>query len=309
MSILYGDGESIWTILSYSNPRFMNQVQIWLFVPCLFIALHFNKIKYWIPFILNYSLVFALDARGLFIASTCGLILWAILDKKLRTRILKAIVIGITLGYITKWLTLEPFPAYLFTGEFAVSGLSIRTSDSGRLHLWDFAFTNLSFWGHGGDAFACNSPVNARPHNSLILVAFNWGLIPAICYLILVANLLINVIKTNNAKVRMWGVSLLSGVAYSFISGVLDSPLSQLFAVLTLGMLWSNFTKRTQHNKNKLISIFIIVLSSLVIFTVSFRILDRIENKHFLADSYVPEIYFPQFWLGNNCVGTTKRIE
>lgn len=33
VSILYGDGETVWTILSYTNPRMMNQVQIWLIAP------------------------------------------------------------------------------------------------------------------------------------------------------------------------------------------------------------------------------------------------------------------------------------
>ncbi len=309
VSILYGEGKNIWTILSYTNPRMMNQVQVWLIPPSVYLIVISRSAKAWIPLLLNFALMFALEARGLAIASITGLLLWAALDKFKRIKILKVLFIGLLLGYGVKWLFLAPFPAYVLTGELQPL-MDLRISDSGRLEMWFFALQNLSFWGHGGDAFACNSPFNARPHNSALLVAFNWGIISAICYVGLIAALLFKVIRLNNSRTRLWGITLLSGVAYSFISGVLDSPFSQLLAIITLAFFWSNCKNQTLGpTQSSLAKALLITISILIITFTTQRVLDRINNDFYLSEEYIPEVYTPQFWFGNNCVGVEKKIQ
>lgn len=308
VSILYGDGENVWTILSYTNPRMMNQVQIWLIAPSLYLVLISRSPKAWIPLLLNFALIFALQARGLAVASVTGLLLWAVLDKKHRAKIFETLALAIVLGYAIKWLFLAPFPAYVITGEFTPPP-PLRTSDSGRIEMWTFVLQHLNFWGNGGDAFACNSPFNARPHNSVLLVAFNWGVISALCYLTLITILLIKVIRAQNVKVRLWGITLLSGIAYSFISGVLDSPLSQLLALVTLALFWQSGRARVQFEARRWQHFILLLLSILIAGITTQRALDRISNNFFLAEEYIPEVYTPQFWFGNNCFGVERRIQ
>ncbi|GAM69845.1 hypothetical protein JCM19236_5143 [Vibrio sp. JCM 19236] len=308
VSILYGDGETVWTILSYTNPRMMNQVQVWLIAPSLYLVLVSRSLKAWIPLLLNFALIFALQARGLAVASITGLLLWAVLDKKHRARIIKTVALAIALGYAIKWLFLAPFPAYILTGELLPPPL-LRTSDSGRIEMWTFVFQHLSFWGNGGDAFACNSPFNARPHNSVLLVAFNWGILSAICFVALIAKLLIKVTHVQDIKARLWGITLLSGVAYSFISGVLDSPFSQLLALITIALFWQSTGPKARYKALQWQHLMLLLLGLLIASITTQRVLDRIDNNFFLAEEYIPEVYTPQFWFGNNCLEVEKRIQ
>ncbi|GAM64987.1 hypothetical protein JCM19232_31 [Vibrio ishigakensis] len=308
VSVIYGDGSSVWTILSYANPRMMNQVQIWLIIPCLYIAVISKSRKSLIPLALHFSLFFALTARGLTIAALSGIALWAIIDKKHRPKILKITLAMLVAGYAIKWFTLAPFPKFLITGELGGWTPQLNTSDSGRLEMWLYALQHISIIGHGGDAFVCNSPYNSRPHNSVLLVAFNWGVIASICYVLLIAILFFKVIFEKRTKTKMWGATLLSGIAYSFISGVLDSPLSQLLFISTLALYWQASSPLDKIEKRKPY-IFLVLLCLCVTFSVSTRVFERVTNNFYLAEEHIPETYKPQFWYGNNCVDVKQHIK
>ncbi|MEZ9669312.1 O-antigen ligase family protein [Vibrio breoganii] len=309
---LYGDGSSIWTILSYFNPRMLNQVQVWLIIPCIYIALVSKSKKSYIPIIANFTIMYALEARGLFVAVVGGIAIWCLLNSKYRLEILKVTFSCLIIGYLIKLVTLSPIPSFIFNGEFSESILGIRSSDSGRVALWRHALEMVTFWGNGGDAFACNSTLNSRPHNSILLVMVNWGVIPAFLYIGLIIHLFLKVIKTKRTKSQMLGVTLLSGIAYSLISGLLDSPFSLLLGCVFLSLYWEKLPKKRKSkkkgNENNLIyHLIIIVIAILSISSISLKLTERITNNHYLADEYIPEIYKPQFWLGNNCLDNTKN--
>ncbi|GEM80165.1 O-antigen ligase family protein [Vibrio superstes] len=307
---LYGDGSSIWTILSYTNPRMLNQVQVWIIIPSIYVLLTTSKKKAYIPIVLNFSILFALSARGAFIAIVCGVILWGLLDKKNRNRILTITITCIVIGYLIKLLTLSPIPSFLFHGEFRDAILNIRTSDSGRLDLWLHALEMVSFWGHGGDAFVCNSLLNGRPHNSILLVLVNWGIIPALAYVFLILALLMSVVTKTSPRSRMFGVTLLSGIAYSLISGTLDSPFSLLLGCITLANYWN--TLRTLNIDVKYAfptHLIVIIIASLTLASIATKVNQRVSNGFYLDEAYIPEVYIPQFWYGNNCINTEMKIK
>ncbi|MFC0061819.1 O-antigen ligase family protein [Vibrio inusitatus] len=306
---LYGDGSSIWTILSYGNPRMLNQVQVWLIIPSIYIALITKSKKSYIPIILNFSTMYALDARGLFIAVIFGIGLWCLINKEKRISIIKIVISCLIISYFIKLITLSPIPSLIFHGKIPESLLGIRTSDSGRIELWKHALEMVTFWGKGGDAFVCNSILNSRPHNSVLLIMVNWGLIPALLYSCLIVKLFLKTINTKSLKLQALGVTILSGISYSLISGVLDSPFSLLLGCILLSIYWGVLLRKNscKYKKNILntnMHSIIIVISILSLSAISFKLTERISNNFYLADEFIPEIYKPQFWLGNNCILT-----
>ncbi|GAB7219402.1 hypothetical protein VcTj87_12230 [Vibrio comitans] len=92
---------------------------------------------------------------------------------------------------------------------------------------------------------------------------------------------------------------MLSGIAYSLVSGVLDSPFSQMLACITLSMIWSATIKTKEYSKRW--GIILIITSVLVIILTTGRLSERISNNFYQDEQYAPEVYAPQFWLGNNC--------
>ncbi|WP_156895998.1 O-antigen ligase family protein [Vibrio ezurae] len=299
VATFYGEGSTIFMILSYVNPRFLNQVQVWLIIPSLYIALvSKQRMAYLFP-VLNFAMMFALDARGLAIASFGGVVLWMMIEKHQRWHIAKTTIISLVIGLMVAVIFLTPLPSYLVHGDLSRSLLDMRDTTNGRLLVWRNAIEMSQFWGLGGDGYICTSILEIRPHNSVLSVLLNWGAVPAICYLALVFILLKQVVFERSRRYRIIGLSLLSGLALSLVSAVLDSPFSLLLACLFTG--W--FCGRTQCATAKGYPLWrhglLIVTSMLVVTSIAYKVTDRVKNDFYLAQ--VGEVLVPQFWLGNNC--------
>ncbi|WP_261833526.1 O-antigen ligase family protein [Vibrio ishigakensis] len=294
-----GDGAGIFHILSYANPRFMNQVQIWLMIPLLYIALiSRSKLAFIFP-ILNCAAIVALDARGLAVASFGGILLWCLIDRRRAPEILKTALICFSTGAVISYIFLTPLPSLLLHGEQSRSLLDMRGTTEDRLSLWKYAIDMSSFWGLGSDGFVCNSVREVRPHNSILKIILNWGVVPAFCYICLCLILLKQVFQEKNYRYRIIGLSLLSGLAHSLISGVLDSPLSLLLACLFTGWFCSRAKYDSIAPLNKWYHGFLIVMCSLSIYSVTLKVYERVSNDFYRWN--VEEVVRPQFWAGNNC--------
>lgn len=111
------------------------------------------------------------------------------------------------------------------------------------------------------------------------------------------------------------GITMLSGFAYSLVSGVLDSPLSQLGAVLAIALFWGEIYRRKPKTLqtsgvNKLAvrgAHGLLMLSALLfIGLVGYKVYLRIENNSYRHIEQ-PR-YNPQFWLGQNCMDAAPKI-
>lgn len=312
---------TIHSLISFTNPRMLNQLLIWTLIPTLYLAIVTTKHKSrrWLAMIppsLNFSIMFALDARGFAVSGFGAVILWILIDKPIRFKIVSITLISLLLGYAIKTIFLSPLPQYLYLGVLTDDLFAIRTNGADRIAVWLEAIRMLSFWGHGGDTYVCNATITGRPHNSLLLVAINWGMIAAVCYIGLMFNSFIFVLKSRQRKIIVTGVTLLSGFAYSLVSGVLDSPLSQLIAVISIALFWrtiysssakivfdlplSGFTQLISHTA-------LIFCSFLFIGLVGYKVYLRIDNNFYREIS--PPKYIPQFWLGQNCINSLPKLD
>ncbi|OBT15854.1 hypothetical protein A9264_06075 [Vibrio sp. UCD-FRSSP16_10] len=301
VATFWGDGATIFTILSYVNPRFLNQVQIWLVIPSLYMVLvSKDKASYLFP-ILNFAMMFALDARGLAIASLGGIVLWLLIDKHNRYAIFKISLLSLILGLLVSVIFLSPLPSYLMHGQGSQTLLDLRDTTADRWTLWQYVIEQAKFFGLGGNGFVCTSIREIRPHNSVLYVLLNWGVIPAICYISLGLILLKQVISETHIRYRIIGLTLLSGLAHSLVSGVLDSPLSLLLACLFTGWFCGRkpLIKSTTKPTPRWAHIALITVAVLCIVSVSYKVSIRVQNNFYI--DHVEEVLRPQFWLGNNC--------
>ncbi len=308
-------------IFSFVNPRFINHVQIWLILPLLYWAwTNKNSSNPWlfkIPIVLHFSLLFALDARGAFIAGLCGIALWIILSDEKEEKI-KWLLTLVILGLLVKWLLFTPLPQLIVQGSWPDGQGVIRVSDSNRINLWSNAIAMITFFGNGGDTFACNNDVIAHtPHNSILLIAIEWGVIPAISYIVLLLHAFYRVCKTANEETRVIGLTMLSGFAYSLISGPLNTPLSQGLAMISVALYWAALNAFSIPDKNSQLKVFspkiskfihigLIFISIWALIFIGYKTYVRVENNQYRHIK--PDLYKPQFWIEQNCIDAEPKI-
>ncbi|MGF1703675.1 hypothetical protein L4D09_25605 [Photobacterium makurazakiensis] len=311
LNLYIGKEPTIHSVLSYVNPRMLNQVQIWLIVPVFYLAVIYKGNSRKNLFFLgvtsaSFSVFFATDGRGVFISAVTAIILFSVADKLLRKNVLIILAQSLILGYVINILFLTKLPSYLMLGDLYHFDQSIRLSSSGRLTMWIDALKMSSFWGYGGDAFVCNAPdIADRPHNSIILTLFNWGVFASTSYLLLLLTALKAVFTTRYRSERVAIISVLAGFGYSLVSGVLDSPLSQLMAVISIALYWSIWCRNNKSSSNTyqpkihIATYFIIMLSILVISLTANRVIAKVSNGY--SQQNTETRLKPQFWLGDSC--------
>lgn len=309
---------SIHSILSFGNPRFLNQVQVWISLPVLYLAIlsKFRNGK-------NYKLLIAIlsanmcsliatEARGLGVALLSCVVIWAILDKKWRLEIIKTVFIVCIIGYLMKLILLAPFPAFILYGEIEPIGI-IREGTSGRVSLWIDSLSLLSILGTGGGSYVCAYEVanvvnTGHPHNSVIQIWTEWGVLSLLVYVSMILMLFLSTIKAKRRLMRMFGLSLISGLVYSLVSGVLTMPLSQLFFVISIALYWSSVNKLNLSQLNYSLSLKSKVLSgllcSLIIIVMTSFIFQRVDvyqSGVLISDQIHEKRHGAEFWLGHNC--------
>lgn len=305
-------------IFSFVNPRFINYIQIWIILPLIYLA--WQKRTYtkgWVyalPVVMHFSLLYALDSRGAFIAASSGITLWLLLSDKKLSR-LKFVITLFLLGLLIKWLIFTPLPQYWFHGVWPEGQGEVRLGDSGRLDLWSNAISMISFWGHGGDTFVCNNDVIAHsPHNSVLLMAIEWGIIPTLCYIGLLFILLYRTFITASEELRVLGITLLSGFSYSLISGIMNLPLSQGLAMISISLFWAKSkdmaTAPTRnaitHVASKISHIILVFISIWALIFIGYKTYLRIDNQQYrhIKINY----YMPQFWIEQNCMDGEPKL-
>ncbi|WP_176291793.1 O-antigen ligase family protein [Vibrio natriegens] len=308
------------SIFSFVNPRNINYIQVWLVLPLVWLSWQkYTNSKglgllYTIPVIMHFSLLFALDSRGAFIAICSGLALWLILSPNKLSK-LKFIISLLVLGLLIKWLIFTPLPQYWVNGVWPEGQGDIRLGDSNRLELWSNAIAMITFWGLGGDTFVCNNDLIAHsPHNSILLITVEWGVITTLCFIILFLLVLYRTFTTSNEQLKIWGITLLSGFAYSLISSVLNSSLSQGVAVISVALFWAISSETRTPSTSKIIAPVFLTISHIILVFIAiwalifigYKTYLRIDNQQYRHIKV--DYYMPQFWIEQNCMDGEPKL-
>ncbi|OIQ25679.1 MAG: hypothetical protein BM561_04565 [Vibrio sp. MedPE-SWchi] len=294
--------ESVHTIL---NPRFINQIQIWLLIPIFYLTIICTRKRYYhyamqVICALNVTTILATDAQGVATVGVAAILIWAGLEANWRKEIVLLLIQSIIFGVMFKFLLLSPIPEWFLYGE-AFTWHTLKTESSGQIVIWLEAFSLTSFWGLGGDSFLCLKESFSQPPNWPQWTQISWGVIPLIAYVALLVYGFYAIIKTRNKVVRVSGLSLMIGLSYSLVSGILDSPISQLLAACSIAMFWASLkpepklithTSYFQH-------LTIIILSVLCIFFVTNKVKQRVDIYPQIEQASQLKT---QLWLGYQCL-------
>ncbi|MBY8257060.1 O-antigen ligase domain-containing protein [Vibrio fluvialis] len=297
------------TFYGFSNPRFINQVQVWLILPMAYLAVRAlrRKKSAFLPLLsvsIAFSVCFTLNGRGVVLAVLSGFILMSLVDRALWRQWIKTLLIAAFFGACISFAFLNPLPSYLL--DIETEAFLFRTTSSGRIALWQDAWSMTTFWGNGGGAFVCQNFALGRPHNSVLNVLVHWGWISAACYVALCFLLLFKVATAAFRVTKVLGASVLTGLLYSLVSGVLDSPMSQLLAIISLAAFWASLKPKLSAVAPSLLSHVIAVMLALgVITTCSYRLYDRWVHYPQQPGEIVDVKSIgmkTQFWVGFNCL-------
>jgi len=305
---LTGHEVTIFSLFGFVNPRFLNHIQVWIFISIAYLAVTDMRrgkagAVVRISLMLLFATSFATDARGVLLSMSIGFVLLCCFDKANRAIWFKIFWQSLLFGYVFKYVCLSPMPMIWF-GEIGNVSVDpqVRVTSSGRLDMWIEIISSVSLFGYGGDKYACEGLAVAGPHNSFLNVLYHWGIVALGAYVTLVGLLVNKLRKIQHCLTLAIGITLISAVTYSFFTGLLVTPLSQVFAVCLLGLFWGQTRHHQPVTKPKYACqahISLIVISIISILLVGYRLELRINNYPELEQEMV---YKPQFWLGYNCL-------
>ena len=259
----------------FDNPRFLNHIQT-LCIPLSIVALKFITDKQTLSFsfktlikiILYFSvgsyiaLMLLTAGRGSIIASLMAmLILWLLLGKSFSYVGIRLSLLWLA-GLVIYYLQIILYQSMVTIAQPAISNDMQKFAGSGRLHLWSIAIDQIEaspLFGSGPLMYGntVETLLNS-PHNSVLWLAAEWGLIAALAILLLAAYLLtLYVIRLRQASLstqkdsagptpeiiigQALGLSLLGGAIHSLASGIYIVPSSQLAVLLIIILALSSY--------------------------------------------------------------------
>ncbi|MBB1401644.1 O-antigen ligase [Pseudoalteromonas sp. SG45-1] len=281
----------------FINIRFFNQVQVFI-LPFLVLLLKFKSIQriVFIILFLNLLLIFIGQARG----ALLSFLVFSIFALALKTTLKKQVLIGLVC-FVFSCITF-----YVLDSLNRGGAEILRTSTSGRIDLWFNTLSNLSlkhlFIGNGPGVFEMSLGSSApfsHPHNSLIEILNEWGLIALICILTVVFTTFrkaITHLKQHKKDIITESLfySFAIGITYSLFSGVHVMPVSQTL----LFIMWGVLLGRVDKKRGKSISINK-DLKALVTILFVFAWYLYLQKAISIYNNINPDkgyIYGPRFW-------------
>ncbi|NYR12034.1 O-antigen ligase family protein [Pseudoalteromonas sp. MIP2626] len=281
----------------FINIRFFNQVQVFV-LPFLVLLLKFKNIQriVFIILFLNLLLIFIGQARG----ALLSFLAFSIFALVLKTTLKKQVLTGLIC------LLLSWFVFYILDSLNNSNLDVLRTSSSGRIDIWLTTLQNLSlkhfFIGNGPGVFQIslgNSAPFSHPHNSLIEILNEWGLIALLSIVSVIfitfkqAIIHLKIHKKDIITESLF-YSFAIGITYSLFSGVHVMPVSQTLLFIMWGLLLGRVNKNKQltFSINKWIKLSITILFIVAWYFYLQKAIDIYNN----IDPDKGYIFGPRFW-------------
>lgn len=257
-------------IFGYSNPRFFNQFQIWTF-PLLIQSYFFFKQRSKIEslfagFIISlwWSLLFLSASRGALIAVVLSILITNIVFKTAAQQLCKLQLRFGFIGLLIFVIIFKAIPEIIQLNQTQplVSFISTESA-SARIILWEKAITIFlanPLLGAGPMHYSWfPNHIASHPHNSLLLIASEWGGLVLTIILAVSMYCLYQWVEHFRARVKNYhgGTiyqpavlfnSLLAGLIFSLGSGVTVMPQAQLMMAIVLGLMLGLYIRARRDN-------------------------------------------------------------
>jgi putative inorganic carbon (hco3(-)) transporter len=317
----------------FSSLRFFNQFQTWSF-PFLALPflLYYKKIGHWrifllLPATLWWTFWLHSGGRATGLATFIGvMVVWLMFRKKavpFMLFLVGTLLLG-TVLYLVLFLEFDKGSGAKLIIDQATDGGLIRVgtkAEDQRMAMWLAAIKmalNNPWLGVGPQQYAFYHPIQnvAHPHNAILQILAEWGVLAFICFFLLVLLGLITWIKhisqtvvarTNNLDTNLFMALTTAFVAagvHAQLSGVLVMPISQVTGVIIVGLMLSYspqyqylLSHSRQTYQHLLLSLFIIAMVATLIWSIFPDIKRLKEDKIvFTQSKYNDGIFHPRFW-------------
>ncbi|WP_394498124.1 O-antigen ligase family protein [Shewanella sp. ENK2] len=235
-------------VYGYVNVRFFNQLQV-MIIPILFWPFFHPECKRYklasiIIISLHWVVLLQSEARGaaLSLIISTG-VLGYFLPSEKRFKLFFTSVKAFLFGGVLWLILIIIIPNWLMN----VENLQLRTGSSGRIDLWFYSVKSIvdNIWfGFGPMSFAWaeGKPLyNAHPHNSVIQLLYEYGVVTWSVIVFGVFYFLRGKIQGLKCeyfqKTTPFLLSIFSGLIYSLFSGVIVMPFSQILLVFLVALV------------------------------------------------------------------------
>ncbi len=278
----------------FSNRRFFNQIQVWILpilaLPLLIKLSGGNYLTRYQPLFsallcFNIVLLVFSSARGASLALLLSSLIVVLLIKPIALRLLLKLSLLTVAAFALYWLLFIITPPYF--GFTITDSIRLRTDSSYRFELWLICLNMMKqspLFGIGPMGFAAipNEFSLSHPHNSVLQLAAEWGLIATAIVLFfytkgLMAFWRLCLDQSVATERRMYRVSLLwsflAASIYSLFSGVIVMPMSQLLGATIIGLMLAEYRSSKIASPQQVITLVTPIRSVLAIAFLVFAIL------------------------------------
>lgn len=305
-------------INGFSNIRSFNQYQLWTLGLITLPLLAFNfkgaRTRNWLhlAMVFWWVLLFYSASRGALLAWGLGILITAIVYRKLAWPFIRLQLSYITAGFLSYQVLFQIIP--YIRGSAVVTGTVMRDSTGDRIELWSQCLNliqNHPIFGVGPMHFAWHNNTSAHPHNSVLQIMAEWGLPAALLILAIAGYALfcwlkkfsISSLQTKskldcNLAIILF-FTLITNAAYSLVDGVIVMPISQVLMFTMIGLMIGYYS-RDNVAEVKRQSLFKPIFTGIVLVTLIWSTLPEIlqsasgDAKRF---SIGYKAAGPRFWL------------
>jgi len=250
-------------LTGFSNIRSFNQYQLWTLGLITLPILAFKLKNTSTRLFLNLALIawaillFFSASRGALLAWCLGIIVTAVIYKKIAWPFIRLQLTYTSLGFLGYEILFALVPN--LKGSAVVIGTVMRDTTGDRAQLWSLALQLIEknpFFGVGPMHFAWYSSTYAHPHNSVLQLMCEWGLPAALIIFSISGYGLWYWLKKVNIKYlascdelnQHLGVvlffTLITSAIYSLVDGVIVMPISQVMMFTVIGLMMGYASKK-----------------------------------------------------------------
>lgn len=294
----------------FSHLRHMGQFQLLLF-PILGGSIYclrgrHTRLACFLFFILvvQWCMAYLSGGRGLWVGLLAGYLSLLLLSVRWWGVIALQLIAAVS-GFILFFLMFKVIP-YFWGGDVALREV-LKAGLSSREHLWRWAFEMTvanPFFGVGPMHFSASpNPVAAHPHQTLLQLSAEWGVVAAFLVLMLIVLGFCRgaaAVRRDSASVLdagLW-VSLLGAFVLAQVDGVLVMPYGETWLAILVGIAISRWGRLVRMKNSFRVGLSMVACSVLLVLgqVVVFEVPQVPERQELYFDEH-QRIISPRFWL------------
>ncbi|AKH68912.1 O-antigen ligase like membrane protein [Spongiibacter sp. IMCC21906] len=307
----------------FSHVRSFNHLQVFLIPILFFTCVKFKSKSFFLFLIIFFLLVsqwvllFYTKGRGVFLALILGYVVSSLFCEKEQKKTSNIVfLISVGVGFLLYWIPFSWVPENILHVDVKDYIDRFDYGSPRRIYLWKVGFEAFSqnpLLGLGGQAFvvADGEATEGSAHNFYINFLAEYGGVAAALLLFLCVRALksigLNWRKDSRLLNYIWCFPLFSAVIYSFVTGIMLSPMSSILMALFLGVAIGSMCdqKSTFMNvaaEERSISglILVVFLAGMFLIGIIFTLADVVYSLKDLSSCIGETICYPRFWLNGN---------